>query len=30
VAGGTIDEMCAQAGYRELGRDEDMVVYERY
>ena len=30
VAGGTIDEMCAEAGYRELGRDGDMVVYERY
>ena len=30
VAGGTIDEMCADAGYRELGRDGDMVLYERY
>lgn len=30
VAGGEIDEMCLAAGYREIGRDEEMVVYERY
>lgn len=30
VAGGEIDERCQSAGYREIGRDVDMVVYERY
>ncbi len=30
VSGGEIDEMCRAAGYRELGRDADVVVYERY
>lgn len=29
VAGGEIDEMCRQAGYRELGRQQDSVLYER-
>lgn len=27
---GTLDEMCREAGYRELGRDADLVLYERY
>jgi hypothetical protein len=30
VTGGTIDGMCATLGYREVGRDADIVVYERY
>lgn len=30
VAGGEIDARCQSAGYREIGRDTDMVVYERY
>ncbi len=30
VAGGTIDGMCTELGYREIARDTDMVVYERY
>ena len=30
VAGGSIDELCRSAGYREVSRDSDMVVYERY
>lgn len=30
VAGGEIDARCQSAGYREIGRDADMVVYERY
>ncbi len=30
AAGGEIDAMCAQAGYQELGRDMDMVLYARY
>ncbi|MBE5883495.1 MAG: hypothetical protein E7291_03580 [Lachnospiraceae bacterium] len=30
VAEGTIDGMCAELGYREIARDADMVVYERY
>lgn len=30
TAGGEIDDMCAKAGYRELGRDADMVLYARY
>ncbi len=30
VAGGSIDTMCKEASYKELGRDEDMVLYERY
>ncbi|MCM1552924.1 MAG: hypothetical protein NC092_09565, partial [Butyrivibrio sp.] len=25
-----VDMACAQAGYRELARDEELVVYERY
>lgn len=29
-SGGTIDGLCREAGYRELGRDADLVVYERY
>lgn len=28
-ASGTVDELCAQAGYLELHRDRDMVLYER-
>lgn len=28
LAGGRIDGLCADAGYREIGRDEDLVVYE--
>lgn len=28
LAGGQIDEMCQTAGYREIGRDEDLAVYE--
>ena len=30
VAGGEIDVRCQDAGYREVGRDTDVVVYERY
>jgi len=30
VAGGEIDVMCRDAAYREIGRDADMVLYERY
>lgn len=30
VSDGVIDVMCRDAGYREIGRDADMVVYERY
>ena len=30
VSGGEIDEMCREAGYEELGRDADMVLYQRY
>lgn len=30
VAGGEIDALCMEAGYREIGRDADMVLYERY
>ena len=30
VSGGAIDEMCRTAGYEELGRDADMVLYRRY
>ncbi len=30
VSGGIIDEMCRDEGYAELGRDQDMVLYERY
>lgn len=30
VNGGEIDEMCREAGFVEIGRDGDMVVYERY
>lgn len=30
VANGEIDTRCQDAGYREIGRDTDMVVYERY
>ena len=29
-AGGRIDHMCQAQGYRELGRTDDVVVYERY
>lgn len=28
-SGGTVDEMCLEAGYREIYRDKDMVCYER-
>lgn len=27
---GVLDEMCRETGYRELGRDADLVLYERY
>lgn len=27
LSGGRIDGMCADAGYREIGRDRDMVIY---
>ena len=30
VNGGELDIMCAEAGFVELGRDADMVVYRRY
>lgn len=30
VAGGSIDGLCRSAGYREVARDSDMVLYERY
>lgn len=30
VAEGTIDGLCREAGYREIARDADMVLYERY
>lgn len=30
VSGGEIDQMCQNAGYLEIGRDEDLVVYQRY
>lgn len=30
VSGGGIDTMCKDAGFKEIGRDNDMVVYERY
>ena len=30
VTDGEIDIRCREAGYRQVGRDEDMVVYERY
>ncbi len=30
VAGGRIDGLCAEMGYREIARDTDMVLYERY
>ena len=30
VSGGEIDLMCLEAGYRELGRDGDIVVYQRH
>lgn len=30
VNGGEIDARCQDAGYREIGRDADMVVYDRY
>jgi hypothetical protein len=30
VSGGEIDEMCREAGYEELGRDDDAVLYRRY
>lgn len=28
LSGGRIDELCKSADYREIGRDEDLVVYE--
>lgn len=30
VTGGIIDGMCQAQGYEELGRDADMVLYQRY
>lgn len=30
VSTGEIDILCQQYGFREVGRDKDMVVYERY
>lgn len=30
VSGGEIDEMCHSAGYPEIARDADLVVYQRY
>lgn len=30
VSGGEIDQLCMELGYRELGRDQDVVLYERY
>lgn len=30
VGGGEIDRMCTDAGYEEIGRDEDLVLYARY
>ncbi len=30
AAGGEVDLLCQEAGYAELGRDEDMVLYGRY
>ena len=30
VSGGEIDALCGQAGYEELGRDEEAVLYQRY
>lgn len=30
VSTGEIDTLCQQYGFREVGRDKDMVVYERY
>ena len=30
VSGGTIDELCRTEGYEEIGRDADMVLYQRY
>ncbi len=29
-SGGTIDELCRRAEYREVGRDEELVIYQRY
>ncbi len=30
AAGGSVDALCTEVGYREVARDEDMVLYERY
>lgn len=30
INGGKIDEMCAEAGYQEMKRDQDLVLYRRY
>ena len=30
VSGGRLDELCRDAGWRELGRDADLVLYARY
>lgn len=30
VSGGEIDALCGQAGYEELGRDDEVVFYQRY
>ena len=29
-AGGRVDEMCREAGYEQIGRDDHLVVYARY
>ncbi len=29
-AGGRVDDMCREAGYEQIGRDENLVVYARY
>ena len=29
-SGGRVDDMCREAGYEQIGRDENLVVYARY
>ena len=29
-SGGRVDEMCREAGYEQIGRDDNLVVYARY
>lgn len=29
-SGGRVDDMCREAGYEQIGRDDDLVVYARY